>query len=152
MSARSTPLEELERFFERMSRQFDDAPRMWNPSESLGRWASEFGTMAIDLVERDEEFVATIDMPGFERDDIDIRVSDHTLRIEAERREGLDEETDEEEVRYIRHERRHESVERLVRLPDNVDTEGVTAKMKNGVLTVTLPKLEAEDAREIDIE
>lgn len=152
MSARNTPLEELERFFERMSRQFDDAPRMWNPSESLGRWASEFGTMAIDLVERDEEFVATIDMPGFERDDIDIRVSDHTLRIEAERREALDEETDEEKVRYIRHERRHESVERSVRLPDNVDTDGVTAKMKNGVLTVTLPKLEAEDAREIDIE
>ena len=152
MSARSTPLEELERFFERMSRQFDEAPRMWDPSESLGRWASEFGSMAIDLVDRDEEFVVTVDMPGFDREEIDIRVTDHTLRIEAEHREALDEETDEEAGRYIRHERRHESAERSIRLPDDVDTDGVTAKMKNGVLTVTLPKLEIEEAREIDID
>lgn len=152
MSAGSTPLEELERFFERMSRQFDEAPRMWDPSESLGRWASEFGSMAVDLVERDEEFVATVDMPGFEREDVEVRVTDHTLRIEGDHREVLDEETEEKAGRYIRHERRHDSVDRSIRLPDDIDTDNVTAKMKNGVLTVTLPKLEVENAREIDIE
>ncbi len=149
MSTRSNPLEELERFFERMSRQFDDAPRMWDPSGPFGRWG-EFGTMAIDLVDRDDEFVVTVDMPGFEREEIEIRVTDHTLRIEAEREEKLDEEK--EEGRYIRHERRHESAERSVRLPDDVDAESVKARMKNGVLTITLPKIEAEAAHEINIE
>lgn len=152
MSARSTPLEELERFFERMSRQFEDAPRMWDPSESLGRWASEFGSMAIDLVDRDDEFVVTVDMPGFEREEIAVRVTDHTLRIEADQRDAHDEMDDEDDSRYIRQERRHKSIERSIRLPDDIDTEGVTATMKNGVLTVTLPKLDLEPARDIDID
>lgn len=147
MSTRGNPLEELERFFERMSHQFDDA-RMWHPSGSLERWSSEFGAMAIDLVDRDDEFVATVDMPGFDRDEIDVRVTDHTLRINAEHEEALDE----EEGRYIRHERRRESADRSIRLPDGVDPDGVEARMKNGVLTITLPKLEAEEARGIEIE
>ncbi|MFO7926477.1 MAG: Hsp20/alpha crystallin family protein [Halobacteriota archaeon] len=148
MSTRSNPLEELERFFERMSRQFDDT-RMWDPSGSLGRLSSEIGTMAIDLVDRDDEFVATVDMPGFDRDEIDVRVTDHELRIEAEHEETLDEE---EEGRYIRRERRRESADRSIRLPENVNTDNVKATMKNGVLTITLPKLEAEEARGIEIE
>jgi HSP20 family protein len=104
--------------------------------------------MAIDLVDREDEFVVTVDLPGFERDDVDIRVTDHTLRIEAEHEEVLDE----EQERFIRHERHHESTERSVRLPGEVDKEAVAARMKNGVLTVTLPKIEVEDARRIEIE
>ncbi|MDR9430843.1 MAG: Hsp20/alpha crystallin family protein [Natronomonas sp.] len=149
MSTRSNPLEELERFFERMSHQFDDT-RMWDPSGSIERWSSEFGTMAVDLIDRDDEFVATVDMPGFDREEIDVRVTDHTLRITAEHEERLDEEK--EEGRYIRHERRRESADRSIRLPDDVDPDEVTARMKNGVLTITLPKLEAEEARGIEIE
>jgi HSP20 family protein len=121
---------------------------MWESEGPFGRWASEAEAMAIDLVDRDDEFVATVDLPGFERDDVDIQVTDHTLRIEAEHEEILDE----EEERLIRHERRHESTERSIRLPEEVDKEGVNANMKNGVLTVTLPKLETEEARKIEIE
>lgn len=148
MDARSNPLDELERFFERMSSQLDDG-KMWDSSSPLGRWSPEIGRAAVDLVERGDEFVATVDMPGFDRDDIDIRVTDHRLRIQAEREDVLDEEK--EEGRYIRHERRQKSADRSIRLPGDVDPEGVTAKMKNGVLTITLPKLE-ESGRGIEIE
>ncbi|MGB9950886.1 Hsp20/alpha crystallin family protein (plasmid) [Haloarcula marismortui] len=148
MSTRGNPFAELERLFERMSRQFDDASRMWESEGPFGRWASEAESMAIDLVDRDDEFVATVDLPGFERDDVDIQVTDHTLRIEAEHEEILDE----EEERFIRHERRHESTKRSIRVPEEVDKDGVKAHMKNGVLTVTLPKLETEEARKIEIE
>lgn len=148
MSARSNPFEELERMFERMSRQFEESSRMWEPEGPFGRWTSKFEEMAVDLVEHDDEFVVTVDLPGFERDDVEIEVTDHTLRIEAEHEEA----TEEEEEQYLRHERRHESVRRSIRLPDEVDKEGVKARMKNGVLTITLPKLEVEEARTIDIE
>jgi HSP20 family protein len=121
---------------------------MWDSESPVGRWASEAEGMAIDLVDRDGEFVATVDLPGFERDDVDVRVTDHTLRIEAEHEEILEEEED----RFIRHERRHESTKRSIRLPEDVDKEGVEARMKNGVLTVTLPKIETEEARPIEIE
>ena len=148
MSERSNPFEELERMFERMSGQLDDASPLVESDGPLGLWASEYETMAIDLVERDGEYVATIDLPGFERDDIDVRVTDHTLLVEAER----DSSVAEEDERYLRRERHHESMRRSIRLPDEVEREQVTARMKNGVLTVSLPKLEVEEARTIEIE
>jgi len=148
MSTRSNPFEELERLLEAMSRQFDDASRVWEAEGPLGRWASGAESMAIDLVDRDGEFVVTVDLPGFERDDVDIRVTDHTLRIEAEHEAVHDEEGE----RFIRHERRHESTDRSVRLPGEVDKQGVAARMRNGVLTITLPKTEIEEARRIEID
>jgi HSP20 family protein len=144
MSTSGNPFDELERLFERMSRQFDEATGMWNAETPFGRMES----MSIDLVETDDEFVVTADLPGFERDEVDIQVTDHTLRIEAEHEEA----TEEHEADYLRRERRHESVHRSIRLPDEVDKEAVEARMKNGVLTVTLPRLEAEEARSIEIE
>lgn len=148
MSARSNPFEELERLFERMSQQFDEASRSWETDGPLANWRSEARSMAVDLVERDEEFVATVDMPGFERDEVIINVTDHMLRIEAEHSEEMDEEAGE----YLRHERRHAATKRSIRLPEEVDTENVNARMSNGVLTVTLPKREVEPARTIEIE
>jgi HSP20 family protein len=144
MSTSGNPFDELERLFERMSRQFDEATGMWNAENPFGRMES----MSIDLVEADGEFVVTADLPGFERDDVDVQVTDHTLRIEAEHEEA----TEEREADYLRRERRHESMHRSIRLPDDVDKEAVEARMKNGVLTVTLPRLEAEEARSIEIE
>ncbi|MFC4360633.1 Hsp20/alpha crystallin family protein [Halobium salinum] len=132
-----------------MSRQFDDASQEWRsdgPFSGLSMGA--FEPIAVDLVEHDDEFVATVDLPGFERDEVDIRVTDHTLRIEAEHEESVDE----EEERYIRHERRHKAMHRSIRLPDEVDKDNVKARMNNGVLTITLPRLETEEARRIDVE
>jgi HSP20 family protein len=148
MSARSNPFEELERLFDRMSRQFDDATRMWEEESPFGRSSSEMESMAIDLVEADDEYVVTADLPGFERDEVEIEVTDHVLHIEAEHEEA----TEEREADYLRQERRHQSVRRAVRLPDAVDKEAVEARMKNGVLTVTLPRLESEEVRTIEIE
>ena len=146
--ASRNPFEEMERFFERLTRQYDEASRAWEPEGPLGRWAGRFESPALDLVERDESFVVTVDLPGFERDEVVIRVTDHMLRIEAEREQT----SEEEDERYIRRERSHESTKREIRLPDEVLREEVHARMKNGVLTVTLPKLEAEEAETIEIE
>lgn len=152
MSTRSNPFEDLERFFDRLRRQFDEMTYVWDVDEPFAAWPSEAESMAIDLVERDDEFVVTVDLPGFERKEVDVQVTDHTLRIEAEHEEVTDEDRTEGERRFIRHERRSESTWRSIRLPEAVDTENVSARMKNGVLTVTLPRLEAEEARGIEIE
>jgi HSP20 family protein len=106
--------------------------------------------MAVDLVERDDTFVVTADLPGFERDDVEVTVTDHTLRIEAGG-ETTDREED-EEGRYLRQERRHRSVDRSVRLPEEVDTDAATGTMRHGVLTVTLPKLIVEEAHQVEID
>jgi HSP20 family protein len=146
MSARNNPFEDLERLFERMNRRFEDPDGMRTPAQ-LGR-ESASGRMAVDLVDHGDEFVLTVDLPGFETADVDIRVTAHTLRIEAEREEA----TEEEAEQYLRQERRHESMRRSLRLPDEVDKGNVQAWMQNGVLTIRLPKAEAESTRSIEIE
>lgn len=148
MSQRSNPFEEIERFFNRMSRQFDEASSRWESERPFGQWSSAFESMSIDLVDHDDEFVVTVDLPGFERDDVDLRVTDSTLAIEAER----EEEIEEGEEHYLRRERRRESAERKIQLPEEVDAEAVTAEMQNGVLTITLPKLESAEAHTIEIQ
>lgn len=148
MSMRTNPFEEIERFFDRMSRQFEEDADRWESGEPFGGWSKGVDAMAVDLAERDDEFVVTVDLPGFTREDVGVQVTDHTLRIHAEREEQLDD----EEANYIRRERRHSSASRTIRLPEEVETENVKAEMTNGVLTVSLPRLTTEEAREIEIE
>ncbi|WP_410767377.1 Hsp20/alpha crystallin family protein [Haloferax sp. DFSO60] len=147
MSSRNNPFDELERIFERLSREFSDASRSWKWNEPSMPWMGE-ESMAVDLVEHDDHFIVAVDLPGFEREDVEVSVTDHMLRIDAKR----ERETEDKDSQYIRHERRHKTEQRSISLPDAVDPENVTARMKNGVLTVTLPKIETDEARSIDIE
>lgn len=138
------PFDELERFFDRMSRQF---------GESWGEWemGTNMGSMSIDVADHAGEIVVTADLPGYSREDIDVRLSDKQLRIDARRQQATEQSG--EEGDYIRRERTQRSMSRSVTLPEPVDEEGVSAKYTNGVLTVTLPKLHASgESRSIDIE
>ena len=145
---RSNPFDRLDELFERMSRQFEDAARTWE-STDLPALGTGFESMAIDIADHDDEFVLTVDVPGFTKDEIDVRVADQALRIDAEHTETA-EEGDEE---YLRKERREKSLHRMVRLPEMVDEEAIRATVKNGVLTIHVPKAEPmEEAKQIDIE
>ncbi|HKL28369.1 MAG TPA: archaeal heat shock protein Hsp14 [Natrialbaceae archaeon] len=137
---RRNPFDELEDMIDRMSRQFEGGVPGNLPT---------VGGVAIDVADRDEEYVVTADLPGYETDDIDVTVTEGRLRIEAERETGTAEEGED----YIFNERRRESVSRTVRLPEPVDEDAVKAKYTNGVLTVTLPKEEmGDEGHHIEIE
>jgi HSP20 family protein len=145
----NNPFETLERTFERMSRQFDEAARAWDRGEAFEMPGLAGEKAPMDLLERDEEYVVTVDLPGFERDDIEVTMVENRLQIDAER----DEETDEDTENYVRRERRHRSVSRSIRLPDDIDPEGIGATAKHGVLTVTVPRTHTEaESRTIEIE
>ncbi|WP_158058474.1 Hsp20/alpha crystallin family protein [Halorussus halophilus] len=147
MARRRNPFDELEEMIDRMSRQFED-------SMSSGDW-TKFGgraEMSMDVADHGDEYVVTADLPGFEQDDIDVSLREDVLTISAEHAEET-EEAEEDDGRYLRQERRHQSASRSVTLPESVDETGVSATYTNGVLTVTLPKMEAEeeDSTHIDI-
>lgn len=154
MSMRGNPFEELERMFERMSRQFEEAARSWEGQ--LPRLAGAgWGTMGIDLADHGDEFVVTADVPGFEKDEIDLELRDDTLHVHAEHAEEHEETAGGEEAEgtYIRSERSHRRMSDSIRLPEPVDADAVSATCKNGVLTVHLPKREpSEPAHHIDVE
>ena len=146
MSSR-IPFDDLERMFDRMSQQFESAARRWGEED----W-DVFGVgrdLAIDLVDSDDAFVVTVDVPGFDRNEIDLRVSDQTLWLEGERKEATEEGTE----NYLRHERRQRTIRRSIRLPAPVNPSEVTATLRNGILTITVPKAEpASESRHVEIE
>ncbi|WP_408956799.1 Hsp20/alpha crystallin family protein [Natrinema sp. 74] len=139
---RRNPFDEIEEMLDRVSRQVEEGM-------SAGGLQVP-GSVPVDVADTDEEYVVTADLPGYETDDIDLTLSEGSLRLEANR-------TDEEEHvegRYLRRERTKTSASRRIRLPEPVDEEAVAAGFENGVLTVRLPKKTSDDddARHIDIE
>ncbi|WP_255291591.1 Hsp20/alpha crystallin family protein [Natrinema sp. CBA1119] len=134
-----------------MQRQLEDVLDAWDGDRYGPTTEIATAGMGIDLADRGDEFVLTADVPGFETDDIDLRLADDTLHITAERTK---ESTEEENESYIRNERTRRSMSRAVQLPESVDEEAVEASYRNGVLTVTLPKTEPTEPEEtsIDIE
>jgi HSP20 family protein len=108
------------------------------------------------VLDGDDAYVVTADLPGFEAEDIDVTLEGGVLRIDADRdvEAGSEETTTSERGtdRYIYHERTLETVSRTVRLPEPVDEESVTANHSNGVLTVELPKRDSDEGHQIDVQ
>lgn len=148
--AKQNPMDDFEKWFDQMSKQLEEASRQWStgssPLPSSGKKAE------VDIIDRGDEFVVTMDLPGYTKEAITAKLTDDTLFVDAER-EGVDETKTEGEENYIRMERSHESISRRVRLPEPVDPDAVDARMNNGVLTVTLEKKRpSESSKSIDIE
>jgi HSP20 family protein len=130
------PFDDIERMFDRMTRGF----------ESIEGGLSE--SVAVDVAETDDEYVVVADLPGFDREDIDVELAGETLTVSAAA-DGNDEDDDR---RYLRRERPRGPVSRSVRLPEAVDPEATDAAHEAGVLTVTLPKAAGAGGRSIPID
>lgn len=101
----------------------------------------------LDIVELDDHYSLTMDLPGMVDDDLTIELEDRVLRIAGERRD--DREASKDGMRRI--ERSFGSFERTLTLPRGVDGEAVEANLDNGVLEVTVPKPAAARPRRIDV-
>ncbi len=90
----------------------------------------------------------TMDMPGVEKQDIDISVVEDELRVSAQRKS----EAEVNEQDYHRRERTYTRFERRVLLPDSIRTEEGRATLNNGVLQITLPKVSVLNRKRIAID
>jgi HSP20 family protein len=104
-------------------------------------------TPAVDIKEEDERFVLKADIPGVDPKDIDVTMEDGVLTIKGERKH----ESEEEANGYKRVERSYGSFYRRFSLPDTANAERVTAKGKDGVLEVSIPKQEKVQPRRITV-
>ncbi len=91
---------------------------------------------AVDIVERDNAYEVTAELPGLDEENIEVKVINGGLTIKGEKQE----EKEEKKKDYYLHERHFGSFERCFGVPDGVDTDKIEANFKKGVLTVTLPK------------
>jgi HSP20 family protein len=94
--------------------------------------------MEMDVTETDESITIRCDMPGMQKDDIDISLKGNVLTIKGERK--VEEEKKDEEGRIISRERRFGSFARSFTVPEEVKPEDVKTSYENGVLTIVVPK------------
>lgn len=140
---RSDPFRDLMRMRDSMDRMFED------PFMDLGWDANQTsnGTLALDVVEKDDEFVVSASLPGMDPDDLDISVSGNTLNIKGE----IKEEREQDKGQYHLHERRYGSFARSITLPTTINSKTIEANYVNGVLKLRLPKSEEAKPRRIPV-
>ncbi len=101
-----------------------------------------------DLTEDDHAFELTMDVPGFTSENISISVEGRVLHLKGERRI----ENDEGNKRYHSRTRSEMSFEETIRFPVDLEVEEVSAEMKDGVLTLRLPKVAKPGAKRITVQ
>jgi HSP20 family protein len=108
---------------------------------------SSLPTCEVDVREDDDHFYFVAELPGLNKDDVEVTLEDGVLTISGEKKDDRKEEKN----GYHLRERRHGKFSRSFRLPTEVDPNKVGAQLKDGLLTVTLHKAEAIKPRTIEV-
>lgn len=144
-----SPFEEMERLFEGYF------PRGWmHPSHwerpSWGELAAPFeGKMPrVDIVERDDEIVVKAELPGVDKKDLDVSVTENAVTIKG----STSHEEKEEKGDYYRCEISSGAYSRTLALPSDVEANKAKANFKDGVLELTLPKMKKAKRHAIKVE
>jgi len=119
----------------------DNAFESVNRQLSVGEWPR------VDIEENGNEYSIKADLPGMDKKDVSISIENGTLKIEGEKKTEQKREKD----RYYHLERSYGKFCRSFALPEEVDTEKISAAMNNGVLELTLPKSEKAKPRSIEV-
>jgi HSP20 family protein len=113
----------------------------------VANFSPEEWAPAVDIRDEDDKFVIHADLPGVKTEDIDVSVDNGVLTIKGVRENVKEEEKDS----YKRIERFNGSFMRRFTLPDGANLDKISAKTKNGVLDLTVPKTAKTKPKRIDI-
>lgn len=102
---------------------------------------------ALDISETDTELILTVDLPGIDKQDLDVSVSGQMLTIKGQKKR----EREEAGKTYHLVERCYGSFSRSLQLPAKVNADQVRASYKKGVLTICLPKTEVAHAKRVEV-
>lgn len=116
---------------------------------TTGEWPSLEGRrLAVNMYDKDDMLCVEAHLPGYDKDEVKVTVDDGILTIRADHKD--DKEVKEDD--YYLHETRYGMVSRSVRLPGGVDTSQAHATHKDGVLTITFPRIEKAEGHTIPVE
>ena len=144
LSSAVDPFRDLSDMQSEMNRLFDGF--FGRPSQNAG--VERVWTPAVDMYETTEDFVVKAELPGLSEKDIHLSITGDVLTLRGERQWSHDV----AEQSYYRGERWFGKFERALPLPIAVQADKVKANYRDGVLTITLPKVEEIKAKEIKIE
>jgi HSP20 family protein len=133
-----TPFASLQREIDRI---FDDFSR------GFPGFATQSLMPAMDVVETDNDYEITAELPGLEEKDVQINVADNVLTIRGEKKS----ERDEKKQDYRLVERSYGSFYRTLELPPGIDAEKIQASISKGVLKVTVPKPAPAQVKKVEV-
>jgi HSP20 family protein len=144
------PFMDLTRWDSEMDRMMEDffgtRMRPWWPARWL-RGEGEITAPGVDVYEEKDEVVVKAELPGLDKKDIEVNISDSKLTLKGEKKK----EEEVKEENYYRRERSYGAFLRSVELPTGVQADKVKASFKNGVLEVRVPKTEEAKTKTIKV-
>lgn len=144
-----TPFEEMDRIMESFFPRRWMHPFRWDfPSMSELGAPFDFKSPGIDIIEHDNDVIVKAEVPGVSKEDLEVSVTDNSVTIKG----STSHEEREEKGDYYRSEIRRGSFSRTVGLPSNVDSDKAKASFKNGILKLTIPKVEKSKRKSVTID
>jgi len=132
-----------------MNRLFDDFFQGLDvaPLSATGERLNSF-VPSLDVRENDKEVHIQVELPGMDEKDVEILLTENSLTLKGEKKE----EKEDKGKDYYHVERSYGSFQRVVPLPEGIDTKKAEAKFKKGILSISLPKLEQSNVKAKKIE
>lgn len=135
----------------RKRNEFDLFDEMFGEDPFFGRMESKI--MKTDIKEKGDKYIIDVDLPGYDKENIDLEIEDGYLKVSAKIDKDIDESNEEE--KYIHKERYYGECSRSFYIGKNIKEEDIKAAFKNGILTLTIPKEEPkrlEEKKKIQID
>jgi HSP20 family protein len=123
---------------------FDESPFSTETANFLNQWSPK-----VEVFQRENQFIVRADLPGVEKDAVNVEIDDNCLTIQGERKQ----ESEEKSEGFYRSERAYGSFYREIPLPEGAKIENAKASFKNGVLEISVeaPPLPAGNGRRLEI-
>lgn len=143
------PFKELSTIRQQMDRLFEDmlsiSDRDWMGLHSMGgMW-----TPAVEIEETDNDLIVKAEIPGMDAKDIDVEVGEDRVTISGEHQE--EQRSEDKKKNYYHSEFYYGKFERVIPLPRSIQTEKIDSKFKNGILTLTMPKIKEEPKKVVKV-
>ncbi|MGZ0019283.1 Hsp20/alpha crystallin family protein [Nitrosomonas sp. wSCUT-2] len=148
-SSRLPQVSNLDQLHREIDRLFEDAFRGFGfPARSRPEFLQQFLSdewmpvfrANVDIASDDKQYTITLEAPGLAQEDLSIELKDRVLVIKGAKQQ----EQEHKDQYYFRKERRYGSFERVLAVPDDADVDSIQARMQKGLLTITIPRKEAE--------
>ncbi len=137
-----SPMRDLLNMQHEIGRVFDSLFSDYDSGSFVSQWAPR-----IDVMEHGDAYVIKAELPGVSKNDVKITLQDNVLTLRGEKKQ----EKEEKDLNFYRVERAYGTFERSFTLPTGVKNDRIDATYRDGVLTITLPKVEEAKPKEIEV-
>jgi HSP20 family protein len=137
---------DFNRMMDRFQREFEG---FWGqpPRAHYERFMRPFKTMlpSVDVEDRGKDFRLTVDLPGFDKENVDVEVTEDTVTVQAKQTQA----SEQKQKNYVRHERAYQTYYRKIPLPETIISDQAKANLDNGILEITLPKKAPKETKKL---